>query len=129
MFGFDVSDAESGIDWIVDCGRRSLVICGSNYRNACRICQILSCMVLSFVLNMHECVNVYVYCKEIMCAYIHKYIPIQTDRQTATFTPRRDRETDRHTEIEMQRESERKIKLVKREKAANGIQSQSREAV
>lgn len=81
MFGFDVSDAESGIDWIVDCGRSSLVICGSNYRNACRICQILSCMVLSFVLNMHECVNVYVYCKEIMCAYIHKYIPIQTDRQ------------------------------------------------
>lgn len=84
MFGFDVSDAESGIDWIVDCGRRSLVICGSNYRNACRICQILSCMVLSFVLNMHECVNVYVYCKEIMCAYIHKYIPIQTDSHAYT---------------------------------------------
>lgn len=60
---------------------------------------------------------------------VHTYINTYPFRQTVTLTPRRDRETDRHTEIEMQRESERKIKLVKREKAANGIQSQSREAV
>lgn len=65
-------------------------------------------MVLSFVLNMHECVNVYVYCKEIMCAYIHKYIPIQTDRQTATFTPRRDRETDRQKDRNRNAERKRK---------------------